>query len=119
MTGPSFRLLRCLGRREGESADTENLRDTLTNMFKTMILRPTISAIVNPVAQGITGAMGLSGAANAAGAVGKAGNLASTGGIVGGLSAFGSAFTAPFGSALTDPFGSALTDSFGCALTDT
>jgi len=32
MTGPSFRLLRSLGRREGESADTENLRDTLLSL---------------------------------------------------------------------------------------
>lgn len=58
----------------------ENLRDTLTNMFKTMILRPTISAIVNPVAQGITGMMGLSGAANAAGSASGLGNLALLGG---------------------------------------
>ena len=39
----------------------KNLRDTLTNMFKTMVLRPTISAVLAPVAGG------LSGAANAAG----------------------------------------------------
>ena len=58
----------------------ENLRDTLTNMFKTMILRPTISAIVNPVAQGVTGMMGLSGAANAAGGASGLGNLALLGG---------------------------------------
>lgn len=58
----------------------ENLRDTLTNMFKTMVLRPTVSAIVNPVAQGITGMMGLSGAANAAGSASGLGNLALLGG---------------------------------------
>lgn len=44
----------------------ENLRDTVVNMFKTMVLRPVISAIVNPVAGALTGALGLSGAANAA-----------------------------------------------------
>ena len=82
-----------------------NLRDTLTNMFKTMILRPTISAIVNPVAQGVTGMMGLSGAANAGG---TAGNLASLGGFAGGASAFGGAFSA--GAALgTEAFSAGLT----------
>lgn len=32
MTGPSLRLLRSLGRREGEGVDTENLRDTLLGL---------------------------------------------------------------------------------------
>lgn len=44
----------------------ENLRQTVINMFKTMVLRPVISAIVNPVAGAVTGMMGLSGVANAA-----------------------------------------------------
>lgn len=44
----------------------KNLRDTVINMFNTMVLRPVISAIVNPVAGAVTGMMGLSGAANAA-----------------------------------------------------
>lgn len=43
----------------------KNMRDTVANMFKTLVLRPIISAVVNPVAGAITGAMGLSGAANA------------------------------------------------------
>lgn len=47
----------------------ENLRDTVVNMFKTMVLRPIVSAIVSPVAGVLTGAMGVSTAANAAGAV--------------------------------------------------
>jgi len=38
----------------------KNLRDTIVNMFKTMVLRPIISGVMQPVAQGITGAMGLS-----------------------------------------------------------
>jgi len=46
-----------------------NLRDTVVNMFKTMVLRPIVSAIVSPVAGVLTGAMGVSTAANAAGAV--------------------------------------------------
>jgi hypothetical protein len=43
-----------------------NMRDTIVNMFKTMVLRPVISAVMNPIAQGITGALGLAGTANAA-----------------------------------------------------
>ncbi|MDP3651046.1 MAG: phage tail length tape measure family protein [Rhodoferax sp.] len=50
----------------------ENLRDTVVNMFKTLVLRPIVSAVVNPVAQGITGMMGMSGAANAGGMGGMA-----------------------------------------------
>ena len=42
-----------------------NLRDYAANMFKTLVLRPIVSAIVSPVAGAITGALGLSGAANA------------------------------------------------------
>ena len=30
-----------------------NMRDTIVNMFKSLVLRPVISAVVNPVAQGI------------------------------------------------------------------
>ena len=37
----------------------ENLRDTIENMFKTMVLRPVVQAAVEPFAQGITGALGL------------------------------------------------------------
>ncbi|MFC0131780.1 hypothetical protein, partial [Massilia eurypsychrophila] len=43
-----------------------NLIDTIKNMFGTLVLRPIISAIVNPVAGALTGMMGMSGAANAA-----------------------------------------------------
>ncbi|MDD0814289.1 tape measure protein [Curvibacter sp. HBC28] len=57
-----------------------NLRDTIVNMFKTLVLRPIISAVVNPVAATITGAMGFSSAANAAGAVSSGANLLSGGG---------------------------------------
>lgn len=45
----------------------KNLRDTVINMFKTMVLRPVISAIVNPVAGAVTGMMGLSGPAQGGG----------------------------------------------------
>jgi len=45
----------------------ENFRDTVVNMFKTLVLQPVISAIVSPVSMGVSSMMGLSGAANAAG----------------------------------------------------
>lgn len=66
----------------------ENLRDTVVNMFKTMVLRPTVSAIVNPVAQGITSMMGFSGAANAADATSQ------FGGTLGALTLGGSTIAA-------------------------
>ena len=52
----------------------QNLIDTLKNMFGSLVLRPIISAIVSPVAGGLTGAFGLTGAANAAGTGGVAGS---------------------------------------------
>lgn len=45
----------------------KNLHDTVINMFNTMVLRPVISAIVNPVAGAVTGMMGLSGSAQGGG----------------------------------------------------
>lgn len=59
-----------------------NLRDTVANMFKTLVLRPIVSAIVNPVAGAITGGLGLAGTANAATG---AGSLASGAGLLGAL----------------------------------
>ena len=73
----------------------ENLRDTVVNMFKTMVLRPVIQAVVTPIAGSITSAMGFAGTANAAGsagsALGSAGNLASMAGMAGSLGSFGTA----------------------------
>lgn len=43
----------------------QNLIDTLKNMFSTLVLRPVIQAVVNPVASTLTGALGLPGAASA------------------------------------------------------
>lgn len=66
----------------------KNMRDTVVNMFKTMVLRPIISAVVNPVAGALTGAMGLSGAAQAAGGISTAMSgasfLGNAAGILGG-----------------------------------
>ena len=52
----------------------ENLRDTLINMFKTMVLRPTISAAVNPITQGITGAFQAAGSSMLGSAAGGLGS---------------------------------------------
>lgn len=67
-----------------------NLRDTLVNMFKTLVLRPVISAVVSPVSQALTGTLGLASAANAAG--GGASVLSGAGSLLagGGASIFGS-----------------------------
>lgn len=71
------------------------LRDSLVNTFKTMVLRPIISAIVSPVASAVAGSLGFSGAASAAGgaagAVSNIGSLAGLAGIVGSLGTFGTA----------------------------
>ena len=73
----------------------QTLRDTVVNMFKTLVLRPIVSAVVNPVAQAITGSLGFGNAASAAGsAAGGAsslGTLGSLAGIAGSLGTFGSA----------------------------
>lgn len=43
----------------------QNLKDTIINMFKTMVLRPVVQAIVNPLALTLTSALGMSGSAQA------------------------------------------------------
>lgn len=53
-----------------------NLRDTLVNIFKTLVLRPIISFIVNPIAGAINAVLGGS---SAAGSLGNAASLASGG----------------------------------------
>lgn len=45
------------GFEEGKTA-AENLRDTTINMFKTMVLRPTISAILQPVSGAVSSVVG-------------------------------------------------------------
>jgi len=72
----------------------KTLRDTVVNMFKTMVLRPIISAVMSPISGAITGAMGLSGAASAA--TGVAGGAAT--GLAGTLAGF-AATAASWGTA--------------------
>ncbi|MEH6436701.1 tape measure protein [Massilia sp. DD77] len=59
----------------------ENLVDTLKNMFKTLVLRPVISAITNPISQGIASMVGgpvaTTAAAASGGGAGNAMGLAS------------------------------------------
>ncbi len=56
----------------------ENMRDTIVNMFKTLVLRPIISAVVNPVAGAISSAItGFTGGAGGSG--GGVGTLLSSG----------------------------------------
>lgn len=65
----------------------EVLRDTVANMFKTLVLRPIVSAVVSPVAGAITGSLGLPGAANAASGISS---LATGASALSGFGAFGS-----------------------------
>lgn len=51
---------------EGGKSFAQAMRDTIVNMFKTMILRPVISAVMSPVSAAIGSTLGMSGAANAA-----------------------------------------------------
>lgn len=77
-----------------------NLRDTLVNMFKTLVLRPIISAVMNPIAQGITGMLGVSGTASAAGSALQAGgSLAAIGSSVSSFLAPATAAMSTFGTA--------------------
>ena len=69
----------------------KNLRDTVVNMFKTMVLRPVISAVLSPVSMALSGLTGAgSAAAGQAGgsALGSAGGSL-MGSALGGIGAFG------------------------------
>ena len=57
-----------------------NMRDTIVNMFKTLVLRPVISAVVNPVAQGINSFLYGSGP-QGTGSVGLGGNVSNAMGL--------------------------------------
>ena len=71
----------------------QNLRDTVANMFKTLVLRPVVSAVVSPVAAGITNALGVPGAASsfAGAAAGSAASSYLGGSIFGSSAAYGAA----------------------------
>lgn len=79
----------------------KNFVDTMKNLFSTLVLRPVISAIVNPIAGAAAGALGFSGAASAAsgggGIMGMASNASSAYNLVSG----GGAFAGALGSGFT------------------
>lgn len=65
-----------------------NLVDTLKNLFQTLVLRPVISAVINPVAGGITSLLGAGGPGGAGGLTSALGGLTGLGGsLSSGLSA--------------------------------
>lgn len=78
-----------------------NLRDTVVNMFKTMVLRPIINAVMGPVAGSMMGAMGFPTAAagTAAGGFGGSSMLGATG-MAASLAGFGGSFGAGVGMTL-------------------
>ncbi|MCV2423409.1 phage tail length tape measure family protein, partial [Paucibacter sp. DJ4R-1] len=80
-----------------------NLRDTVVNMFKTMVLRPVISAVISPLSVGLSSMLGVGAASAATGAAGGAAGAGLLGAIgLGGLSAssIGSAIGAGFMSTI-------------------
>jgi len=74
----------------------ETLRDTVVNMFKTMVLRPIVQAVVQPVAGAITGGFGATG-----------GGIGGLGGLLGGLQNVYSMFTGGATSGLANLIGGA------------
>jgi len=61
----------------------QNFKDTVTNMFKTMILRPLVSMVVNPISGAISGVLGQAGIANASSSLGSASSSGSMSGVKG------------------------------------
>lgn len=87
-----------------------NLRDTVVNMFKTMVLRPIIQPIVAQGVGAFSSLLGFSGNALASTGAGGAGSLGQLGGLGSllGLSGLGSAFSGGFGLALSGAGGTGL-----------
>jgi len=107
---------------EGGKGFAENLRDTVENMFKTLVLRPIVSAVVSPVAGAITAGLGLPGAASAQGGNllgGMVNNYASGAigaGLWGSSAAYGAALgTTSIGAGSQAAMLAAQTGAFGSA----
>ena len=83
----------------------KNMRDTVVNMFKTMVLRPVISVVLSPVSGAINGAVG-----SAVGSVGSS-MLTSMGGsvigntVMGGLGSIGGVVGTAYNTALGTSLG--------------
>lgn len=97
------------GFESGKSFGT-NLKDTLENMFKTMILRPTISAIIAPVGGGILSLFSAGAQAAGAGA-GSAGASSSSLSFANGMSTY--QMLSGIKTVLTDGVASAIAQGFG------
>lgn len=74
---------------ESGKSFAQNLRDTVINMFKTMVLQPVIQPVMAGVAGSVMGMLGLSGPANAATGGGVLSNLGGLGNFLGGGSLSG------------------------------
>lgn len=106
---------------EGGASFARAMRDTILNMFKTMILRPVISAVMNPVSQAIGGSLGLNGAAAAQGTGGNLlGTAASLSGlydsIAGGFTKVSSGASSAFGALARSSIGQSMGMSSGEAM---
>lgn len=83
----------------------QNMRDTLVNMFKTLVLRPVISAVLAPVGGMIAGAANAAtGGGGGSGVMGMASNASSAYSLFSG----GSAISSGFGMAMSGGMGAAL-----------
>jgi len=79
----------------------QNMRDTIVNLFKTMVLRPVVQMVVSPVASALTSYLGYGQPAGVSGG-GAGGSPFSTAAGLGAMGAFGSFGTAfGMGSSLT------------------
>jgi len=93
----------------------KNLRDTVVNMFKTLVLRPIISAVINPIGGAVAGALGFGGgSAQAAGVEG--GGLGGIGGIASTLSQGLNLLNGGISSSITSAFSRFATSSIGQSL---
>lgn len=83
-----------------------NLRDTIVNAFKTMVLKPIVQAVVNPLAGAAASALGFSGAATAgtSAAASGFGGIAAAGGLAGLAGTFGSSLAAGFSGTMAAGF---------------
>ena len=77
----------------------ENLVDTIRNLFKTLVLRPIVQAVVQPIAGGITSALGVPGS----NVLSSAGSASSLLGISGSSSSSALSSLGSFGAGLTSP----------------
>lgn len=65
----------------------KNMRDTIANMFKTLVLRPTISAVMSPISGAMAGGNAAGGGGGASSALSAASSLFGAGGMAGSLAA--------------------------------